>query len=81
MWTNYRQHALIRWCAALLLASGVVFRKLSANRLGAYHAFGLSVVLPEASQTLRAYPLALTVRVRDTAGQPWMKSWCIFTSP
>jgi hypothetical protein len=31
---------------------------------------GYRVVLPDASQTLRATPLALTVRVHDAAGQP-----------
>ena len=31
---------------------------------------GYRVVLPDASQTLRSHPLALTVRVSDTAGQP-----------
>jgi hypothetical protein len=31
---------------------------------------GYRIVLPDASQTLRTYPLALTVHVRDTAGQP-----------
>jgi len=31
---------------------------------------GYRVLLPEASQTLRAHPLALTVRVHDTAGRP-----------
>jgi len=31
---------------------------------------GYRVVLPEASQTIRAHPLPLTVQVRDAAGQP-----------
>jgi hypothetical protein len=66
-----RQHALIRWCAALLLASwGCVLGSCQPTVVGPTTPSGYRVVLPEASQTLRAHPLTLTVRVRDTAGQP-----------
>ena len=66
-----RRHALIRWCAALLLASwSCVLGSCQPAVLGPTTPSGYRVVLPEASQTLRAHPLALTVRVRDAAGQP-----------
>ena len=66
-----RQPALIRCCAALLLASwSCVLGSCQPAVLGPTTPSGYRVVLPEASQTLRAYPLALTVRVRDTAGRP-----------
>lgn len=66
-----RQPALIRWYAALLLASwSCVLGSCQPAVLGPTMPSGYRVVLPEASQTLRAYPLVLTVRVRDTAGRP-----------
>ena len=69
--SRIRSLRVIRWCAALLLASwSCVLGSCQPAVLGPTTPSGYRVVLPEASQTLRAYPLALTVRVRDTAGRP-----------
>jgi hypothetical protein len=66
-----RQHALIHWRAGLLLASwSLVLGSCQPVVLGPTTPSGYRVVLPEASQTLRTHPLALTVRVSDTTGQP-----------
>ena len=66
-----RQHALSRWFVTLLLAAwSVILGSCQPTVLGPTTPSGYRVVLPEASQTVRAHPLVLTVRVRDTAGQP-----------
>ena len=65
------QHALSRCFVALLLGAwSVILASCQPTVLGPTTPSGYRVVLPEASQTVRAHPLALTVHVRDTAGQP-----------
>ena len=66
-----RQRAFSRWFVALLLVGwSVILGSCQPTVLGPTTPSGYRVVLPEASQTVRAHPLALTVRVRDVSGQP-----------
>lgn len=66
-----KQRALSRWCIVLLLVTwGFVLGSCQPTVLGPTMPSGYRIVLPEASQTLRAHPLALTVRVSDAAGKP-----------
>jgi hypothetical protein len=66
-----RQCALCRGVAPLLLIAWcLVLWSCRPTVLGPTMPSGYRVVLPEASQALRSHPLALTVRVSDTAGQP-----------
>lgn len=66
-----RQRALSRWFVALLLVGGsFVLGSCQPTVLGPTTPSGYRVVLPEASQTVRSHPLALTVRVSDPAGKP-----------
>ncbi len=66
-----KQRVLSRWCITLLLVVwSVVLGSCQPTVLGPTTPSGYRVVLPEASQTLRAHPLALTVRVSDAAGNP-----------
>ena len=66
-----RQCALCRGVVPLLLSVWcLVLWGCQPTVLGPTMPSGYRVVLPDASQTLRSHPLALTVRVSDTAGQP-----------
>ena len=66
-----RQRALCRGAVPLLLiAWGLALESCQPTVLGPTTPSGYRVVLPEASQVLRSHPLALTVRISDTAGQP-----------
>jgi len=65
------QCALCRGVVPLLLiACGLVLGSCQPTVLGPTTPSGYRLVLPEASQALRSHPLALTVRVSDTAGKP-----------
>lgn len=59
-------------CSALLLALvwGLLLGSCRPTVLGPTAPSGYRVVFPEASQTVRLHPLALTVHVHDTAGKP-----------
>ena len=66
-----RQCALCRGVVPLLLSVWfLVLWGCQPTVLGPTMPSGYRVVLPQASQALRSHPLALTVRVSDTAGQP-----------
>jgi len=66
-----RQCALCRGVVPLLLSVWcLVLWGCQPTVLGPTMPSGYRVVLPDASQALRSHPLALTVRVSDTAGQP-----------
>ena len=59
------------WGGKILLGIGILWGSGCApSLLGPTQPSGYRVQLPQASQTLRAHPLALTVQVRDSAGQP-----------
>jgi len=59
------------WCAVLLLLGSVVLvGSCRPTVLGPTTPSGYRVVVPETSQTVRMYPLPLTVRVSDAAGKP-----------
>src|SRR5574341_1565500 len=59
-----------RWLALLVVGWGLLLGSCHPTILEPTTPSGYRVVLPEASQTLRMHPLALTVRVSDAAGQP-----------
>jgi hypothetical protein len=66
-----RQRALCRGVVPLLLiAWSLVLGSCQPTVMGPTTPSGYRVVLPDASQTLLSHPLALTVRVSDTAGKP-----------
>jgi len=66
-----RQCALCRGVVTFLLSVWcLVLWGCQPTVLGPTMPSGYRVVLPQASQALRSHPLALTVRVSDTAGQP-----------
>ena len=66
-----RQCALCHGVVPLLLIVwGLVLEGCRPTVLGPTTPSGYRIELPEASQALRSHPLALTVRVSDTAGQP-----------
>jgi hypothetical protein len=60
----YRASSVVLLSVALLLSS------CHPTVLGPTVPSGYRIILPEASQTIRSHPLALTVGVRDAAGQP-----------
>src|SRR5262245_863991 len=66
-----RQRALCRGVVPLLLiAWSLVLGSCQPTVMGPTTPSGYRVVLPDASQILLSHPLALTVRVIDTAGKP-----------
>ncbi len=61
---------VVRWCRALTFAGVVALGgSCQPTVLGPTVPSGYRITVPEASQTIRAHPLALTVHVRDAAGQ------------
>lgn len=64
------QRAFCRGLIPILIVWSLVLGSCQPTVLGPTTPSGYRVVLPEASQTLRSHPLALTVRVSDTAGNP-----------
>ena len=65
-----RQHVHSHWFTVLVVGWGLLLGSCQPTVLTPTAPSGYRVVLPEASQTLRMHPLALTVRVSDAAGQP-----------
>ena len=66
-----RQRAICRGVVPLLLIVwGLFLGSCQPTVLGPTTPSGYRIVLPEASQALRSHPLALTVRISDTAGKP-----------
>jgi hypothetical protein len=66
-----RQWALSRGVVPLLcIVWGLVLGSCQPTVLGPTMPSGYRIELPGASQALRSHPLALTVRVSDTAGKP-----------
>lgn len=66
-----RQRALSRGIVPLLcLVWGLVLGSCQATVMGPTMPSGYRIELPGASQALHSHPLALTVRVSDTAGKP-----------
>jgi hypothetical protein len=66
-----RQRALSRGVVLLLyIVWGLVLGSCQPTLLGPTMPSGYRIELPGASQALRTHPLALTVRVSDTAGKP-----------
>lgn len=54
----------------LVMSCGLVFGGCRPTGFGPTQPSGYRVLLPEASQTQRLYPLVLTVRVMDSQGLP-----------
>jgi hypothetical protein len=65
-----KQRAHCRGFIPILIVWSLALGSCQPTVLGPTTPSGYRVVLPEASQTLRSHPLALTVRVSDTAGHP-----------
>lgn len=53
-----------------LTGAGLLLTQCHPPVIGPTAPSGYRLILPEASQTLRAHPLPLTVGVRDATGQP-----------
>ena len=66
-----RQRAICRGVVPLpLIVWSLFLGSCQPTVLGPTTPSGYRIVLPEASQALRSHPLALTVRISDTAGKP-----------
>lgn len=66
-----RRRLVFRWGRVLgLTAVMALLGSCQPTVLGPTVPSGYRLTVPEASQTIRAHPLALTVHVRDAAGQP-----------
>lgn len=53
-----------------VISLGLLLSQCRPTVVGPTVPSGYRLILPEASQTVRAYPLPLTVGVRDASGQP-----------
>ena len=66
-----RQRVICRGVVPLpLIVLSLFLGSCQPTVLGPTTPSGYRIVLPEASQALRSHPLALTVRISDTAGKP-----------
>jgi hypothetical protein len=66
-----RRRALSRGVVPLsFIVWGLILGSCQPTVLGPTMPSGYRIELPRASQALRSHPLALTVRVSDTAGKP-----------